>query len=92
MMREIENTANFHEIKEMDIFEGDVVVLSGISRHGKNRIRENGHMWRVISLDGKDSSILSTKVCVRPLELDRVDNWRWIALPEDRDMRIEDIL
>ena len=62
--------------------------LAGKTRHGKNRIRENGDMWRVISVDGGDSSILTTKVCVRPMDLDRRDNWRWIDLPSDEHMEI----
>ncbi len=74
---------------DKSIFVGDVVKLSGKTRHGKNRIRENGDMWRVITVDGADSSILSTKICVRPLDLERRENWRWIDLPEDDHMEVE---
>ena len=59
----------------MELFVGDIVKLSGKTRHGKNRIRENGELWRVMTADGQDSSILTTKVCVRPLDLDRRENW-----------------
>ena len=72
----------------MKVFVGNLMRLAGKTRHGKNRIRENGDMWRVISVDGSDSSILTTKVCVRPMDLERRDEWRWIDLPEDRDMEI----
>ena len=74
---------------DKSIFVGDVVKLSGKTRHGKNRIRENGDMWRVITVDGAYSSILSTKICVRPLDLERRENWRWIDLPEDDHMEVE---
>jgi hypothetical protein len=37
------------------LFVGDIVKLFGKTRHGKNRIRENGDMWRVITVDGADS-------------------------------------
>ena len=54
-------------INDKSIFVGDAVRLSGKTRHGKNRIRENGDMWEVITIDGKDSSGLSTKICVVPM-------------------------
>ena len=44
-------------------FVGDVVRLSGKTRHGKNRVRENGEFWEIITVDGGESSILSTKIC-----------------------------
>ena len=60
---------------------GDLVRLSGVSRHGKNRIRENGDMWRVLNV--KDNSI-----CVRPVLLERKENWRWVYLSNDEHMEI----
>ena len=72
----------------MKVFVGNLMKLAGKTRHGKNRIRENGDMWRVISVDGGDSSILTTKVCVRPMDLERRDEWRWIDLPSDEHMEI----
>tara|TARA_B100001564_G_C20631897_1_gene667616 strand:- start:128 stop:394 length:267 start_codon:yes stop_codon:yes gene_type:complete len=76
-------------INDKSIFVGDAVRLSGITRHGKNRIRENGDMWEVITIDGKDSSVLSTKICVVPMAEGRRENWRWLDLPEDEHMEIE---
>ena len=73
---------------DMKVFVGNHLKLAGKTRHGKNRIRENGDMWRVINVDGADSSLLTTKVCVIPLEESRRTEWRWIDLPEDRDMEI----
>ena len=71
------------------LFVGDIVKLFGKTRHGKNRIRENGDMWRVITVDGADSSILTTKICVRPMDLDRRENWRWIDIPDDEHMTVK---
>jgi len=45
-------------INDKSIFVGDAVRLTGKTRHGKNRIRENGDMWEVITIDGKESSVL----------------------------------
>ena len=76
-------------INDKSIFVGDAVRLSGKTRHGKNRIRENGDMWEVITNDGKESSVLSTKICVVPMTEGRRENWRWLDLPEDEHMEIE---
>ena len=40
---------------DMKIFVGNHLRLAGKTRHGKNRIRENGDMWRVINVDGAES-------------------------------------
>jgi hypothetical protein len=74
----------------MKFFAGDIIKLSGKTRHGKNRIRENGDLWKVINTDGQDSSVLSTKICVIPVDLERRENWRWIDIPEDEHMEIVD--
>ncbi len=31
---------------------GDILILSGKTRHGKNRVREQGELWKVISIKG----------------------------------------
>lgn len=31
---------------------GDILVLSGKTRHGKNRIREQGELWKVLKIKG----------------------------------------
>ena len=75
--------------KNMKVFVGNLMKLAGKTRHGKNRIRENGDMWRVITVDSLSSlSNLTTKVCVRPMDLERRDEWRWIDLPSDEHMEI----
>ena len=76
-------------INDKSIFVGDAVRLSGKTRHGKNRIRENGDMWEVITIDGKESSVLPTKICVVPMAEGRRENWRWLDLSEDEHMEIE---
>ena len=37
----------------MKFFIGDNLRLAGKTRHGKNRIRENGDLWEVPNLDVK---------------------------------------
>ena len=72
----------------MKFFIGDNLRLAGKTRHGKNRIRENGDLWEVTNLDGQDSSILSTKACVVPIKESRRSEWRWLDLPSDEHMEI----
>ena len=58
--------------------------------HGKNRVRENGEFWEIITVDGGESSILSTKICVVPLNDERRDNLQgWLDVPEDEHMEFE---
>ena len=70
----------------MKVCVGDLVVLTGKTRHGRNRIRENGATAEVITVDG-DGDILSRKMCVRHT-LDP-SMWRWIDLPEDEHMKVK---
>ena len=42
-----------------------------------------------LTIDGKESSVLSTKICVVPMMEGRRENWRWLDLPEDEHMEIE---
>ena len=79
-------------VNEKSLFIGDVIRLVGVNRHGKNRIRENGDLWEITNMDGAESSILTTKICVRPIMEGRTDNWRWIDLPEDEHMEIVEII
>ena len=72
----------------MKFFIGDNLRLAGKTRHGKNRIRENGDLWEETNLDGQDSSILSTKACVVPIKESRRSEWRWLDLPSDEHMEI----
>ena len=67
----------------MEVLVGDLVVLTGKTRHGRNRLRENGATAEVITVDG-DGDILTRKICVRhTLDLSM---WRWIDCPEDEHM------
>ena len=67
----------------MEVHVGDLVVLTGKTRHGRNRLRENGATAEVITVDG-DGDILTRKICVRHT-LDP-SMWRGIDCPEDEHM------
>ena len=72
----------------IDMKVGNKIKLAGVTRHGKNRIRENGEIWEVITVDGDDSSILPIKVCVVPCEESHRENWRWVDISGDQHMEI----
>ena len=58
---------------------GDLIRLSGKTRHGKNRIREHGDVTEVVFTR-------ENKFCVTHKH---GDSWRWIDLPEDEHMNWE---
>ena len=55
---------------------GDLIRLSGKTRHGKNHIREHGDVTEVVFTR-------ENKFCVTHKH---GDSWRWIDLPEDEHM------
>ena len=54
----------------------DVVKLTGISRHGKNRVGENGELAKIIQ-------VTASRFCVS--HLDYPKSWRWIQFENDLD-------
>ena len=68
----------------MIIHIGDLIRLSGKTRHGKNRIREHGDLAEVAHIDGVLNAM--KKFCVIHRH---GDSWRWIDIPEDEHMNWE---
>jgi hypothetical protein len=70
---------------------GTKVKLEGKTKHGKNRVREQGHTWVVVKVGSgmvfaedknKEFALLSAES--RP-----DDHWRWVALKEDKNFTME---
>ena len=70
---------------------GDKVKLVGKTKHGKNRVREQGPTWVVVKVgsgmgfaedNNKEFALLSAES--RP-----DDHWRWVALKEDKNFTME---
>ena len=59
---------------------GKKLKLSGKSRHGKNRVREQGELWEVIG-EREDMSLLQS--------LDGNNHIRWVSLRNDKDFVME---
>ena len=63
---------------------GDTITLTGKSRHGKNRVKEQGDQWKVKKLQDKvfckNNGNGAMLVSLTPKGL-----IRWIGLPIDED-------
>lgn len=70
---------------------GDKVKLTGKTKHGKNRVREQGADWIVVKVragvlfseDKKKEFALLRK------EDNPGEHWRWVALKEDKNFSVE---
>ena len=65
---------------------GDILVLSGKTRHGKNRVREQGELWKVQNIKGAmphGRFPAGTEIA----ELETLDgkHWRIISVTGDGD-------
>jgi hypothetical protein len=65
---------------------GDVLILSGKTRHGKNRVKEQGQFWKVLNIKGALPNgpwPCGTSV----VELETIDgkHWRIISAGGDED-------
>lgn len=62
------------------IWQGEFVVVEGISQKGKNRVREHGAVWKVRKVHEHDGILLEST--------DGKDNFRWVEHNEDADFDI----
>ena len=70
---------------------GTKVKLKGKTKHGKNRVREQGHTWRVVKIrsglalaEDRDKEFALLLAENRPDE-----HWRWVALKDDKNFTME---
>jgi len=65
---------------------GDIIILSGKTNHGKNRVREQGELWKVVRIKGAlphGRFPAGTEIA----ELETIDgkHWRLISTHGDAD-------
>ena len=70
---------------------GDKVKLTGKTKHGKNRVREQGAEWIVVKVK---SGVLFSEDKKKEFALLRkedtpAEHWRWVALKEDKNFCME---
>lgn len=70
---------------------GDTVKLTGKTKHGKNRVREQGAVWTVVKVkpgmlfcDDKEKEFALLRKEDNPGEF-----WRWVALKDDKNFSVE---
>tara|TARA_R110000824_G_C15083748_1_gene664673 strand:+ start:555 stop:842 length:288 start_codon:yes stop_codon:yes gene_type:complete len=86
---EAERTSFSANGKTTTIQVGDIIKLSGVTHHGKNRVRENGNLAEIFKIDGLTSDMLCVKFLIR--HVDNLEMWRWIDFPEDEHMNWEQV-
>jgi len=69
---------------------GDILVLSGTSKDGKNRVREQGKLWKVLNIKGAmphGRFPAGTEVA----ELSTLDgkHWRLVSVTGDTDFEFQ---
>ena len=65
---------------------GDIVCLTGISRHGKNRVRELGESWEVVKAHVREDD--SNPGLLLRCTLDDREK-RWVHPTEDNNFKVE---
>ena len=73
---------------------GSKVLLTGKSRHGKNRIQQHGEVWTVTKLgkfQGDDAFMCESERATfkRSFNLDPIKDNRWVFLKEDPNFTFE---
>jgi len=69
---------------------GDILILSGKTKHGKNRVREQGELWRIVRIKGAlphGRWPAGTEIA----EIESLDgqHWRFISTIGDTDFDVQ---
>lgn len=75
---------------------GTVVILTGISRHGKNRINQHGDVWTVTKLgqfNGNPAFMCESEDATfkRGANLDPIKDSRWVFLNGDPNFNFREL-
>jgi hypothetical protein len=68
---------------------GNKVKLTGITRHGKNRVREQGETWEVIRMSSKVGFKTSAPGPFVLLQATESINMRWVSTVNDDNFSVE---
>lgn len=66
----------------MNIKVGDEIVLTGKTRHGKNRIQQHGMLWFVKEVRGSRMLLTSEHKTEGPKD-SKGHDWRWVEMQND---------
>ena len=74
---------------------GDTLKLSGRTKHGKNRVREQGAKWTVIELRTVASNYgafpMGTDIALLASVEDPKECWRWIRQKNDKNFQVDEV-
>lgn len=74
---------------------GDTLTLSGKSKHGKNRVNEQGAKWTVVRLKTVEHRFsafpIGTPIMLLAAVSDPTKHWRWIRQQNDVNFNIEEV-
>lgn len=71
---------------------GDIITLRGKTLKGKNRVREHGSLWRIVSVSTGTRWVKRGMLNIEPVEQrGRFPEGRWIMPVNDPDFEILDI-
>ncbi len=68
---------------------GNKVRLTGITRHGKNRVREQGEVWEVIRMSPTVAFKTSAPGPFMLLQATKSINMRWVSTVNDDNFSVE---
>lgn len=70
---------------------GDRVKLTGLTKHGKNRVREQGDMWTVTAISVAHMSGFApqgTIIALIRAHSDPNKHWRWVEVENDKNFHV----
>jgi hypothetical protein len=77
--------------QEFNVKRDDKIKLTGKTKHGKNRVREQGAEWIVVKV--KSGVLFSDdkhkEFALLRKEGNQGEHWRWVAVKEDKNFSVE---
>ena len=70
---------------------GDKVKLTGLTKHGKNRVREQGDMWTVTAMSVAHRSSfapIGSSIALLRADSDPIKFWRWVEVKNDKNFHM----
>jgi len=70
---------------------GDRVKLTGLTKHGKNRVREQGDLWTVTALSVAHKSSfapIDSDIALLRADSDPAKFWRWVEVNNDKNFHV----
>ena len=85
---------------------GRLVIMSGKTRHGKNRIDQHGQQWKIrevatfVGLPAMHLESMDETFSIRTRDADKTDEWttkkvkdtRWVHLRDDENFVLEELV